>query len=93
MSRYKTLRSWSYLLLVIGIFSVVSAAFGVTAWAIGVDGFWDTVAVICFGAPLVILLATWPIALSQMMRALADIGDRTAPNLDRVSQSVVTATL
>ena len=88
MSRYKTLRSWSVLLLVLGLFSVVSATFGVTAWAIAVEGFWDTVAVIFFGAPLVILLATWPIALSQMMRALADIGDRATPSLDLTTQSV-----
>jgi hypothetical protein len=35
-------------------------------------------AVLLFGAPIVILLATWPIALSQMMRAIADIGDAVA---------------
>jgi hypothetical protein len=27
------------------------------------------------GAPLALFLATWPFALSQMMRALADVGD------------------
>ena len=75
MSRYKTLRTWSFVLLVLGIASVISAGIGVVAWAIQVEGFWDTMAVLLFGAPIVLLLATWPIALSQMMRAIADIGD------------------
>jgi hypothetical protein len=78
MSQYKTLRTWSLVLLFIGVFSVASAGFGVIAWAFQVDGFWDTMAVLLFGAPIVILLATWPIALGQALRALADIGDATA---------------
>ena len=78
MSQYKTLRTWSLVLLFIGVFSVASASFGVIAWAINVDGFWDTMAVLLFGAPIVVLLATWPIALGQALRALADIGDATA---------------
>jgi hypothetical protein len=28
------------------------------------------------GAPIVMLLATWPLALGQALRAIADIGDR-----------------
>ena len=39
MSQYKTLRTWSLVLLFVGVFSVASAAFGVIAWAIQVDGF------------------------------------------------------
>jgi hypothetical protein len=78
MSRFKTLRTWSFVLLVLGLASVISAGIGVVAWAIEVEGFWDTMAVLLFGAPIVILLATWPIALSQMMRAIADIGDAVA---------------
>ena len=55
--------------------SVVSATFGVIAWAIAVSGFWETVAVVLFGGPIALLLATWPIALGQALRAIADIGD------------------
>jgi hypothetical protein len=65
-------------LFALGIVSVVSAGFGVVAWAVQVDGFWDTLAVVLFGAPIAILLATWPIALGQMMRSIADIGDTVA---------------
>lgn len=75
MSRYKTLRMWSVVLIALGIVSVISASFGVISWAIAVDGFWDTVGVILIGAPVALLLAAWPIALGQAMRALADIGD------------------
>ncbi len=77
MTRYGTLRSWSMFMIVIGILSVISAAFGVVAWAVDVDGFWRTLGVILIGAPIALLLASWPIALSQMMRAIADVGDAT----------------
>jgi hypothetical protein len=75
MSRYKTLRSWSLLLVALGVLSVVSAAIGVISWAITVEGTWETLAVIFFGGPIALLLAAWPVALGQALRALADIGD------------------
>jgi hypothetical protein len=75
MSRYKTLRSWSMFLIVIGIISIVSATVGVISLDVAVDGFWDTVGVILLGGPIAVLLAAWPVALGQALRALADIGD------------------
>ena len=75
MSRYKTLRTWSFVLFVLGLFSIVSAIFGIISGAIAAHGFWDTSAVILFGTPIALLVATWPIALGQALRALADIGD------------------
>ena len=75
MSRYKTLRTWSTFLIVLGVVSIVSASIGVISWAVAVDGFWDTMGVILFGAPIALLLAAWPVALGQALRALADIGD------------------
>ena len=75
MSRYKTLRTWSLLLIVLGVISIISAVIGVIGWAFAVEGVWDTLGVLFIGAPLVVLLATWPIALGQAMRAIADIGD------------------
>jgi hypothetical protein len=75
MSKYKTLRMWSLFLMVIGVVSIVSAAFGVIAWAIAVEGGWETLAVIFFGAPIALILAAWPLALGEALRALADIGD------------------
>ncbi len=75
MSQYKTLRTWGMLLKVLGVLSLVSALFGVVSLIIAVDGFWNTVGMIFLGAPLILLLATWPLALGQAMTALADIGD------------------
>jgi hypothetical protein len=75
MSQYKTLRTWALFLRVLGACSVVMASFGVISWAISVEGFWETLGVIFFGAPIVVLLAAWPVALGQALRALADIGD------------------
>lgn len=75
MSRYKTLRTWSLFLIVLGVVSIISATFGVVSWAIAVDGFWDTLAVLLLGAPFALLLAAWPVALGQALRAIADIGD------------------
>ena len=83
MSHYKTLRTWSVVLIVLGAVSVVSATIGVVAWAVAVEGFWPTLGVILLGAPAALLLATWPIALGQALRALADIGD--AVSLDSIT--------
>ena len=78
MSRYKTLRTWAYFLMVLGVVSIVSATVGVIAWAVAVEGFWDTLAVVLFGAPVALILAAWPFALGEALRAIADIGDSTS---------------
>jgi hypothetical protein len=75
MSRYKTLRTWSLFLITLGVVSIVMATVGVISWAIAVDGFWDTMGVLLLGGPLAVLLAAWPMALGQALRAIADIGD------------------
>ena len=88
MSAYKTLRTWSLLLTVLGVLSVISAGIGVVAWAVEVDGVGQTAAVLLFGTPVALLLATWPIALGQALRALADIGDAlTVPSVYRPSRA------
>lgn len=75
MSRYRTLRTWSVFLMVLGAISIVSAAVGVIAWGVAIEGFWETLAVFLIGAPVALLLAAWPLAVGQALRALADIGD------------------
>jgi hypothetical protein len=62
-------------LIALGAVSVALASVGVVSWAITVEGFWETLGVIFFGAPIAVLLAAWPIALGQALRAIADIGD------------------
>lgn len=75
MTNYGTLRLWAAFLTIVGFLGVVSAAIGTVIWAIEVDGFWQTIGVILIGAPVALFLATLPIALSQALRALADVGD------------------
>ena len=79
MSNYKTLRTWALFLMIIG---GISAGVGVVSLADAVDGFWDTIGVIFLGAPIALLLATWPFALGQALRALADLGDRVVAPVD-----------
>ena len=74
-TRYGTLRFWSAAMLLIGIIGLILTAVGVIVWAFEVEGFWQTLGVIFLGAPIALALATWPIAISQLMRAVADVGD------------------
>jgi cation transport ATPase len=78
MRQYKLLRTWSVVLTVLGALSLVSTTIGVVWWVASVDGLWKTAAVVVIGAPVALLLATWPVALGQALRALADIGDDMA---------------
>ena len=75
MTHYGTLRLWAALLTLIGVLALLLAAIGTIVWAIEVDGFWQTLGVLLIGGPVTIFLATLPIALSQALRALADVGD------------------
>jgi hypothetical protein len=75
MTQYGTLRLWAALLTLVGVLAMLLAAIGTVVWAIEVDGFWQTLGVLLIGGPVTIFLATLPIALSQALRALADVGD------------------
>jgi hypothetical protein len=76
MTQYTTLRAWSGALVILGVVSLIMVGFSAIIWAFEADGFWPTMGVIFIGAPIALFLASWPIALGQLMRAVADIGDR-----------------
>lgn len=78
MTHYGTLRVWAALLTLVGVLSVLLAAFGTIVWAIEVSGFWQTLGVLLIGGPVTVFLATLPIALAQALRAIADVGDTVA---------------
>lgn len=78
MTQYGTLRLWSVFLTVLGVLYVAFAAAGTLIWAIEVDGLWPTLGVLLVGGPVVVFLATLPIALGQALRAIADVGDTVA---------------
>jgi cation transport ATPase len=75
MTQYGTLRLWAAVLSFIGVVGVVLTLIGTIIWAFEVEGFWQTIGVLLIGGPLALFLATLPIALSQALRALADVGD------------------
>ena len=42
---------------------------------IGAATFWQAIAILLIGGPLAALFASWPIALGQGLRALADVAE------------------
>jgi hypothetical protein len=75
VTHYGTLRTWSAVFRIVGTLAIILAIPGWIIWAIEVEGTLATLAVIILGLPLLIFFATWPIAIGQAMRAIADIGD------------------
>lgn len=75
MTQYGTLRTWAALAKVIGALAMIAALFGTIGLAIDATGFWRTIGIIFIGIPVAVFLATLPIALGQMMTAVADMGD------------------
>jgi hypothetical protein len=83
------LRTWSVILYVLGFLSMVVTGVGIVAWAIDVAGVLRTVAVLTIGAPIVMLMATWPLAIGQALRAIADIGDRVGAARGNDSANII----
>ena len=59
------------MLTFIGIFVVIGVIFAV----LGAESFWQVLASLLIGGPLAALFASWPIALGQALRALADVAE------------------
>jgi hypothetical protein len=78
MGQYRILRTWAVVLPVLGVVSFLSTALGLIWLAFAAHGVWETAAVIAIGVPVAVLMATWPLALGQALRAIADIGDDMA---------------
>lgn len=74
---YGALRLWSTVLNVIGIASVIFVVIGVIFAMLGANSFWQVLAILLIGGPLAVLVASWPIALGQALRALADVAEYT----------------
>ena len=74
-SDYGALRLWSTVLNVIGVASVIFVVIGVIFAMIGANSFWQVLAILLIGGPLAVLFASWPIALGQGLRALADVAE------------------
>ena len=72
---YGTLRLWSTVLMVIGIAGVIFVVIGTIFAMFGADSFWQVLTILLIGGPLAALFASWPIALGQGLKALADVAD------------------
>ena len=72
---YGALRLWSTVLIIIGIAGVIFVVIGVIFAMIGAASFWQVLAILLIGGPLAALFASWPIALGQALRALADVAE------------------
>jgi len=76
MSRgYGALRLWATVLVVIGVGGVIFVGIGVIFAMIDAPTFGQVLVFLLIGAPLVLLFASWPIALGQGLRALADVAE------------------
>jgi hypothetical protein len=84
---YGALRLWSTVLVVIGVAGVIfvvigiifamigAVTFGIIFAMIEAVSFGQAIAILLIGGPLAALFASWPIALGQGLRALADVAE------------------
>jgi hypothetical protein len=72
---YGTLRLWSTVLMFVGVWGVIFVVIGTIFAVFAAPSFWQGVAFVLIGRPLTILFASWPIALGQGLRALADVAE------------------
>jgi len=76
MSRdYGALRLWSTVLIIVGIVGVVLVIIGTIVAMVQAVTFGQALAILLIGGPLAILFASWPIAMGQALRALADVAE------------------
>jgi uncharacterized sodium:solute symporter family permease YidK len=72
---YGASRPWSTVLIAVGIVGVVFVVVGTIVAMFEAVTFGQALAVLLIGGPLANLFASWPIALGQGLRALADIAE------------------
>jgi flagellar motor component MotA len=82
---YEVLRLWSTVLMFIGILGVIFVIIGVIFGMLGAASFWQVLAILLIGGPLAALFASWPIALGQALRALADVAENVRDQQQGVS--------
>jgi hypothetical protein len=72
---YGALRLWSTVLVVVGVLGVIFVVIGTIFAMLEAVSFWQALAILLIGGPLAALFASWPIALGQGLRALADVAE------------------
>ena len=74
-SGYGALRLWATVLAAVGIAGVIFVGIGTVFAMIEAVTFGQALAILLIGGPLAALFASWPIALEQALRALADVAE------------------
>ena len=72
---YGALRLWSSVLIIVGVVGVVFVIIGTIVAMVQAVTFGQALVILLIGGPLAALFASWPIALGQGLRALADVGE------------------
>ena len=81
---YGALRLWSTVLIVVGVVGVVLVVIGMILAMIQARTFGQALVILLIAAPLAALFASWPIALGQGLRALADVAEYVQGQQNRV---------
>ena len=81
---YGALRLWATVLIFVGVFGVVFVVIGTIFAVIQAETLAQGLAVLLIGGPLVALFASWPIALGQGLRAIADVAEYVQEQQSRV---------
>jgi hypothetical protein len=85
MSRdYGALRLWATVLVIVGVAGVIFVGIGTIFAMIEAATFGQAIAILLIGGPLAVLFASWPIALGQGLRALADVAEYVREQQSRV---------
>ena len=63
------------MLVVVGVLGVIFVVIGTIFAVFAALSFWQGMAFLFIGGPLAVLFASWPIALGQGLRALADVAE------------------
>jgi uncharacterized sodium:solute symporter family permease YidK len=81
---YGALRLWSTVLIIVGIVGVVLVIIGTIVAMVQAVTFGQALVILLIGGPLAALFASWPIALGQGLRALADVAEYVKGEQSRV---------
>lgn len=81
---YGALRIWSTVLIGVGIVGVVFVIIGTIVAMFEAVTFGQAIAILLIGGPLAALFASWPIALGQGLKALADVAEYVQSQQSRV---------
>ncbi len=81
---YGALRLWSTVLIVVGVVGVVLVVIGMILAMIQARTFGQALAILLIAGPLAALFASWPIALGQGLRAIADVAEYVRGQQNRV---------